>query len=50
MIYVLLLSVYFIIKHREQVKKSLYSYDNVLSLGLIIFTFYLAFTQVQALY
>ena len=50
MIYVLLLSVYFIIKHREQVKKSLYSYDNVLSLGLIIFTFYLAFTQVQAMY
>ena len=50
MLYVLLLSVYFIVKHIEQVKKSLYSYDNVLSLGLIIFTFYLAFTQSQAMY
>ena len=50
MIYILLLSVYFIVKHREQVKKSLYSYDNVLSMGLIIFTFFLAYTQGKAMF
>ncbi|MBR4914569.1 MAG: YdcF family protein [Clostridiales bacterium] len=50
LLYVLLLSVYFIVKHIEQIKKSLYSYDNVLSLGLIIFTFFLAYTQGKAVF
>lgn len=50
LLYVLLLSVYFIVKHKEQIKKSLYSYDNVLSLGLIIFTFFIAYTQGKAMF
>ena len=50
MTYVLLLSAYFIYKHRKQVQKSLYSYDNVLSLGLIIFTLFLAYTQAKAVF
>ena len=45
MVYVMLLCVYFIFRYREQVRKSLYSYDNVLSLGLILYTVYLAYSQ-----
>ena len=48
-VYLLLLCGYFIKKHEKQVKESLYRYDNVLSLGLIIFVFFLMITQVMAL-
>ena len=48
-VYLLALCGYFMKKHEAQVKKSLYSYDNVLSLGLIIFVFFLMITQVTAM-
>ena len=39
----------FIAKYRASVRKSLYSYDNVLYLGLIIFSLFLIITQIEAL-
>jgi hypothetical protein len=47
--YLFALCGYFMKKHEAQVRKSLYSYDNVLSLGLIIFVFFLMITQVRAM-
>lgn len=49
LIYLVLLCGYFVMKYISQVKKSLYSYDNVLSFGLIIFTIFLIYTQIKAL-
>ena len=47
-LYLFALCGYFLKKYEAQIKKSLYSYDNVLSLGLIIFMFLLMITQVAA--
>lgn len=48
-IYILQLIFYFILKYRKQVNNNLYSYDNVLYLGLIIFALFVAHSQVLAL-
>ena len=48
-VYILQLAGFFVIKYRKQVNNNLYSYDNVLYLGLIIFALFVAYTQVMAL-
>ena len=49
MIYIALLIAYLIQKYRKQVNNNLYSYDNVLYLGLIIFSLFVAYTQVKSI-
>ena len=49
LLYIVALSGYFIAKYRASVRKSLYSYDNVLYLGLIVFSLFLIITQIEAL-
>ena len=48
-VYILQVAGYFVIKYRKQVNNNLYSYDNVLYLGLIIFALFVVYTQVMAL-
>ena len=48
-VYLILLAVFFIRKYRKSVKESLYRYDNILYLGLIIFIFYLVYSQITAI-
>ena len=47
--YLVLLCGYFVVKYNALVKKSLYSYDNVLSFGLIVFTIFLIYTQIKSM-
>ena len=50
LVYFLLLAAYFIYTCRKQIKESLYSYDNVLNMGLVIFSVFFAITMIPALY
>ncbi len=50
LLYFLLLAAYFIIKCRHKIRQSLYSYDNVLYLGLVIFSVFFAVTLIPSLY
>ena len=50
LIYFLLLAAYFIYKCRKLIQKNLYSYDNVLYLGLVIFSVFFAVTMIPSLY
>lgn len=47
-VYLILLAGFFIAKYAKSVKESLYRYDNILYLGLIIFIFYLVYSQITA--
>ena len=48
-VYLVLLAVFFIMKYRRSLTESLYRYDNILYLGLIIFIFYLVYSQITAM-
>lgn len=50
LVYFLLLAAYFIIRCRNKIRKSLYNYDNVLYLGLVIFSVFFAVTLIPSLY
>ena len=50
LIYLLLIFVYLFVKYIMLEKKSFYSYDNVLYLGLIIFAFFFIFAVIVGIY
>ncbi len=50
LVYFLLLAAYFIYTCRKYIRKSLYSYDNVLYMSLVIFSVFFAVTMIPALY
>ena len=49
-VFLLYISFYLVIRYRKLVRTSLYSYDNVLYLGLIVYSFYLITTQLQTVF